>query len=96
MKKLVFDSKEWSKTGDIGDNSQFWKPALILNRGAENTAVVLFDDGTVSAGHFVSSMKEIPPVYESSKERVLEEIDESNLDNRRQRLSTTNDRTVDL
>lgn len=31
-----------------------------------------------------------------TKERVLEEIDESNLDNRRQRLSTTNDRTVDL
>lgn len=62
-KAIVFDAKSWSKTGDIGDNSIFFKPAKVLkvrtsNRG-EWLADVEFKDGTFSRGHFQSCMKPI-------------------------------------
>jgi hypothetical protein len=60
---LVFDSKEWSKTGDIGDNSQFFKPATIIkirqtkDSFKEWLADVKFDNGNISYGHFQSGIK---------------------------------------
>ena len=61
MRRLVFDCHEWSKTGDVGDNSQFWKPAQILQRDdyGENTVTVQFEDGRISRGHFYSATKPI-------------------------------------
>lgn len=61
---LVFNSKEWSKTGDIGDNSQFYQPAIVINTRQtkdsfkEWLADVKWDkDGEESHGHFQSGMK---------------------------------------
>jgi hypothetical protein len=60
---LVFDSKEWSKTGDIGDNSQFYKPAIITkirqtkDSFKEWLADVIFDSRIESFGHFQSGIK---------------------------------------
>lgn len=52
---MVFDSYEWDKTGDVGDNSQFYRPAKVLRyRTHENELIVdvMFDDGRESNGHF--------------------------------------------
>jgi len=61
MKALVFDGNKWFKVGDIGDNSCFWKPATILRERTteygEKLVDVLFDDGTVSNGHFKEGIK---------------------------------------
>ena len=57
--RLVFDSEEWSKTGDVGDNSQFWKPAKILVASSDGTCTVQFEDGRISKGHFYKDTKEI-------------------------------------
>ena len=63
MRKLVFDPKLWNHR-DVGDNSQFWKPATILSidgDGLRETATVKFDhDGRISHGHFLDGMKDIP------------------------------------
>lgn len=59
---IVFDGSEWAKTGDIGDNSQFWKEATILElrtsvnhwgTSKEQIADVQFKDGKISKGHFM-------------------------------------------
>lgn len=34
--RLVFDTMSWHNTGDIGDNSQFWKPDDYLGPGELN------------------------------------------------------------
>jgi len=60
VKRLVFDADEWRKTGDIGDNSQFWKECQIPVISSDGTATVIFPDGRVSKGHFVNAMREIP------------------------------------
>lgn len=56
---LVFDPKLWGHK-DVGDNSQFWKPATILlveGAGPRQTATVRFHhDGRVSRGHFTKCM----------------------------------------
>lgn len=62
--KLVFDGNAWSKTGDIGDNSVFWKPATIIAErktfeGDEDLVDVMFDDGKVSKGHYKESIKDL-------------------------------------
>jgi len=53
---IGFDSVSWMKTGDIGDNSQFEKEATILSvrklPDYEWVADLMFDDGTISNGHF--------------------------------------------
>lgn len=54
-KVIIFDSDSWRKTGDIGDNSQFYLPARILSEyesGEETLIDVQFDDGRISKGHF--------------------------------------------
>ena len=58
--RLVFDADEWDKTGDIGDNSQFWKPATILQTDAEGVCTVQFEDGRISKGHFYNATKPLP------------------------------------
>lgn len=60
MNVLVFDASLWYKTGDVGDNSMFWKPAKILafeDRYGERTCIVQFDDGRISNGHFYSALR---------------------------------------
>ncbi len=64
MQQLVFDAQEWVKTGDVGDNSQFWKPAKIIRTyfsrhlyHEEQLADVQFEDGRISYGHHVSAFR---------------------------------------
>lgn len=61
---LVFDNVEWGGK-DVGDNSQFWRPATILrtyrsrDRHADWLADVRFHhDGRVSRGHFTNCMED--------------------------------------
>jgi hypothetical protein len=78
---LVFDAAAWGGR-DVGDNSQFWREAELLERqgfGNRETATVRFlHDGRVSRGHFVFGMKPVPvqgcsapafPVPEEENER---------------------------
>lgn len=66
---LVFDPNLWAGR-DVGDNSQFWKEADIIERtthDGEPTATVRFrHDGRVSRGHFVAGMRHATP---SSRDR---------------------------
>ncbi|HJZ18739.1 MAG TPA: hypothetical protein VJ208_01415 [Candidatus Nanoarchaeia archaeon] len=59
-KKLIFHSGLWAGK-DVGNNSQFWKEALILSKNEhEGTATVLFlFNYEVSYGHFIDAMKEV-------------------------------------
>lgn len=57
---IVFDSNSWSKTGDIGDNSSFWKKAEVI-RYRGDLVDVKFEDGKISNGHFKSGIKIIEP-----------------------------------
>jgi hypothetical protein len=61
---IVFDALSWRKAGgDIGDNSCFWKPAMIVSRrcdkeGREVADVVFLDNiHQTSHGHLVEFMK---------------------------------------
>lgn len=63
-RRIVFDPTLWGGR-DSGDNSQFWKPAIILreyrdNEGRELADVRFDHDGRVSRGHFVDGMKGEP------------------------------------
>lgn len=65
---IVFDSDTWEKTGDVGDNSQFYKPATVIKIRKEIEspkrwlADVIFDEGNrVSKGHFQDCMKPYEP-----------------------------------
>lgn len=58
--RLVFDAAEWRKTGDVGDNSQFWKPAKILKLGSDGTCLVRFEDGRESDGHYYRGTRPMP------------------------------------
>lgn len=69
-KVKVFDNLAWSKTGDIGDNSQFLKKAIIIKLYVKKSiyngycyfdklADVLFDDGNISAGHYQDGIEKI-------------------------------------
>lgn len=58
---IVFNSIEWSKTGDKPDgNEVYWQKAKILkfrhNKG-EQIADVEFESGLKSNGHFVRCIK---------------------------------------
>lgn len=60
MRRLVFNSKKWGGR-DQGDNSQFWENATILDQyqteiNGEWLATVEWPDGSVTTGHFMSSM----------------------------------------
>lgn len=54
----VFDSDSWQKTGDVGDNSQFWLEAEIIKEtdthlsSMQSIIDVKFNDGRISKGHF--------------------------------------------
>lgn len=75
---LVFDATEWQKTGDVGDNSQFWKPATVVRRyrnfphHREELADVIFDHRPtkISHAHFTHSFREyaIPGAIRSHQE----------------------------
>lgn len=58
---IVFDADEWHGK-DKGDNSQFWKPALIVKvytraAGEELAHVKFVHDGRLSKGHFTAMMR---------------------------------------
>jgi hypothetical protein len=60
--RCVFDAAEWGGK-DVGDNSQFVHPALILRRytpfhshGMELATVLFLHNGRVSSGHFTHAM----------------------------------------
>lgn len=59
---IIFNSKEWMKTGDVGNNSRFWQRAIILNirkdKSGELLADVRFENGVESKGHFLDGIKE--------------------------------------
>jgi len=59
-KAIVFNSIQWSKTGDIGDNSQFYQIATItreyLYKG-DLLVDVVFNNGLISHGHFKYGIK---------------------------------------
>lgn len=58
---IVFDANEWMKTGDVGDNSCFWKPATIIREresNGETLVDVQFDDGRVSNGHYKEGIRD--------------------------------------
>jgi len=63
---LVFNGKKWREAGgDIGDNRQFWEPAEIVRTytsfgDGEILAEVKWPDGSMSNGHIVSCMKDMP------------------------------------
>lgn len=58
---IAFDANSWMKTGDIGDNSQFYKEAEVLRvrklPDYEWVADVVFDNGKQSNGHFITNLK---------------------------------------
>ena len=62
---IVFDGDEWFKTGDIGNNECFFKPAIItkVRKAREHPnewlADVTFDYGYQSKGHFQSMIKAV-------------------------------------
>jgi len=62
---LVFNPKEWMKTGDIGHNEIYWQTATVLDTGyyyGEATADVLFDNGTRSNKHFQYAMHSLTDI----------------------------------
>lgn len=57
----AFNSKEWQKTGDIGNNEQFYQEAKVLDI-RESDGFKIFDllfikSNVVSLGHFAGSIK---------------------------------------
>lgn len=61
-KVIVFDADDWNKVGgDVGDNSCFYKPAVVVNTHKnlyeEWLADVVFEDGRRSNGHFQTGIK---------------------------------------
>ena len=62
-KITAFDSDKWIKTGDIGNNDIFFKPAEIINvrlggNPLEWLADIKFEDGRESKGHFQKTLIE--------------------------------------
>jgi hypothetical protein len=57
---VVFDSAEWSKKGDSDNNDQFYKVATLLrlrkDKDNEWIVDVVFNDGKISNGHFLSTV----------------------------------------
>lgn len=62
--KKVFDPRLWAGK-DVGNNSQFFKPADILSRykshidGKELADVRFHHDGRTSRGHFTQYMEDL-------------------------------------
>lgn len=64
---LVFDNIAWNGK-DVGDNSCFWKPAVIVEKrldkeNREVVDVIFLDNLRVSRGHFVEGLRPISPKY---------------------------------
>lgn len=53
----VFDSKLWNYK-DVGDNSQFWKNAEVVEINGDTVTVKFMHDGRISRGHFISMVQE--------------------------------------
>lgn len=65
---------EWQKTGDVGDNSQFYKPATVLHfywRDGDYLVDLLFDCGRESRAHFAYGVRpiarDVVPLQEHEK-----------------------------
>ena len=75
---IVFDARAWQITGDVGDNSIYWKPATIIHtyynrpHHDEQLADVVFDvgDQRPSRGHFVSKFRALPEPVPSPEGRA--------------------------
>lgn len=65
----AFNGSKWQKTGDIGDNSQFYQEAEIIDIRWHNPVIAGSADyvadikwkhnGEISNGHFISGLKTI-------------------------------------
>jgi hypothetical protein len=66
---MAFNGIEWQKTGDIGDNSQFYQEAKIVRlyfhnnvgyKGGDWCADIQWKhNGEMSMGYFVSQLKQV-------------------------------------
>jgi hypothetical protein len=62
IKKIVFNAKKWNGK-DVGDNSRFYEVATIIRQytwEGDDLADVEWSDGSISRGHFVSAMLDVP------------------------------------
>lgn len=63
-KVKVFDGMDWSKTGDVGDNSDFYKPATVIKITPDPFHIALVDvifdykPDQISRGHFIGGINE--------------------------------------
>ena len=69
---VVFDSIPWTRTGDVGDNSQFWKAAQVVEcywiDGDQLVDVRFIDNRKrISRGHFLHGTSSITPYW---KEKI--------------------------
>jgi hypothetical protein len=57
----IFDNKAWNGK-DVGNNSQFWRPATVLNAYMSDNGKDIFidvrfhHDGRISKGHFLDKI----------------------------------------
>lgn len=58
-----FNSNEWSKIGDVGNNDQFWQKATVIKTRRDKygspIADLEFENGKVSHGHFQHLLKKL-------------------------------------
>jgi hypothetical protein len=64
----AFDGNSWKKTGDVGDNSQFYQEAKVIDVRIHKSMFGYSDlvadikwkhNGEISHGHFVNGLKKI-------------------------------------
>lgn len=66
---VVFDAQAWTKAGgDIGDNSQFWKAAQVIEcywkDGDQLIDVRFIDSRRISRGHFLHAASSVTPYWQ--------------------------------
>jgi hypothetical protein len=59
QKLIVFNSIEWAKKGDLKTEYPFWQEAKVINIRYQGEWLldVKFDNGTISSGHYASSVR---------------------------------------
>lgn len=83
-KVLAFDAAAWTAAGgDISDNAQFWKPALVVRvyrstQPGDNTQLADLEwyrhGGNITRGHFTSMFRELPTEEAMAIQIVIDEI----------------------